>query len=467
MNRSTLSPPVARWRIFSHVSAFFASLAGRLAMVLAIGMAASAMAAMFVSIKLREHHFHEYQIDQSLLSAADIAERWERDPVRTKKVLDAGYVLGAGAASTRWHMTRPNADYSKRLQDRLPAGSQAKVMVIAGPVCFGRFDQQVRAAGMRYVQMPDCWFVTFRDTKGQVRAFTVVQPPARDDHQPVLGFPYLELMVIASVSLGVLAARFATAPLRRMTRAAKAFSLIEDAEPIPEKGPSEVLTALRTFNLMQERVREGLRERTQILASVTHDLQTPLTRLRLRLEQVEDEALRARLIADLAATRELVRDGLDLARSSEAREPWSTVDLDSFLSSLSEDAAEFGHDVKFTAGCGANVRVKPNALQRCVDNLVENAVKYGGGAQVECAIEGRDVVIRVLDRGPGLPEEELARAFDPFWRLGGASSLNTNGTGIGLTIAQAQAGTFGAIVTLENRTGGGMAATVRLPAARG
>lgn len=441
------------------VKAAFGSLAGRLALVLALGMAISAMVAIMASNALRTANFHKYQAEQTLLSATDIARRLIHAPEQTQKVLDEGGVLGAGKAPANWRMTDPDPKYSQMLRERLGAASQAQVKNVSGKTCFARHDRQVRAAGMRTIILPDCWFVTFLDQHGRLRAFTVMKPPFIHDGPLAVGFPYLELIIIASVLLGVGAARAATAPLRRMTRAARAFSLVSDVEPIPERGPSEVRAALRTFNVMQERVREGLRERTQILASVTHDLQTPLTRLRLRLEKVEDEALRNRLIADLAATRELVRNGLDLARSSETREPWSTLDLDSFLSSLAEDAAELGHQVQFTGGCGARVRAKPNALQRCVDNLVENAVKYGGAAQVSCMADGRDFVIHVMDRGPGLPEDQIARAFEPFWRMG---TDGVNGTGIGLTIAQAQAGTFGATVTLANRQEGGLVASVRI-----
>jgi signal transduction histidine kinase len=221
-----------------------------------------------------------------------------------------------------------------------------------------------------------------------------------------------------------------------------------------------VRAALETFNLAQERVREGLRERTQILASVTHDLQTPLTRLRLRLEQVEDEALRERLVADLAVTQQMVRDGLDLARSSEIREPWAVLDIDSILSSIAEDASEFGHHVAFTSESGVEARVKPNALARALGNLVDNALKYGGSAELSCLLEGPDLVIRVVDQGPGLPEDELALAFQPFRRL---SSSKGNGTGIGLAIALAQVGTFGATLRLCNGTQGGLIAEIRIP----
>jgi signal transduction histidine kinase len=140
------------------------------------------------------------------------------------------------------------------------------------------------------------------------------------------------------------------------------------------------------------------------------------------------------------------------------------IDIDSILSSVAEDAAEFGHRVAVTRDCGVQARVKPNALGRVLGNLVDNALKYGGSAELSCHRElagTGDLVICVADRGPGLPESELVMAFQPFRRL---SSSKGNGTGIGLAIAQAQAGTFGAALTLRNRAGGGLAAEIRLPA---
>jgi signal transduction histidine kinase len=268
-------------------------------------------------------------------------------------------------------------------------------------------------------------------------------------------------LLVASAVLAILIARIASNPLARLMRAAKAFSVSQDQADIAEKGPREVRAALATFNVMQNRVRAGFKDRTQLLASISHDLQTPLTRLRLRLEQVSDETLRQKLIADLGATQELVREGLDLARSTESGEEWSVVDLDSLVASIAEDAAEFGAPVQFTDGCGRNVRVKPNALGRCINNLIENAVRYGGDADVSCRADADRVVISVRDHGPGLSPECIERMFEPFVR--GASD-KIRGTGIGLTIARAQARTSGADVRLRNHAEGGLVAEIEIAA---
>ncbi|KMS50500.1 nickel transporter [Novosphingobium barchaimii LL02] len=437
------------------------SLAGRLTLVLSLGMAISALLALQASDALRSHVFRKEQTEAALKSAVDIAHRYERQPGSTEAVLSDGLVLGAHRADANWRMTAPDAQFSRLLTERL--GHPAQVMPLSNVECFSRFARYPHAAGMNTNPLPDCWFIQYAQRPGAQRRFVVDLWPDRSLHHPAVGPPYFELIIIAGALLGLLAASLATAPLRRMERAARAFSLVGDFEPIPVTGPSEVRAAITTLNLAQERVREGLRERTQILASVTHDLQTPLTRLRLRLEQVEDEDLRDRLVADLQITQQMVRDGLDLARSSELREPWSVIDIDSILSSMAEDAAEFGHRVAFTQGCAIQARVKPNALARVLGNLVDNALKYGGSADLSCRIdrENADLLITVADRGPGLPDAELVLAFQPFRRL---SSSKGNGSGIGLAIAQAQAATFGAMLTLHNREDGGLLAEIRLPA---
>lgn len=433
------------------------SLAGRLTLVLSLGMAISAILALQASDNLGHYTFRRDQIDAALNSAVDIAHRFDRAPEQTADRLSRGVILGAHDPNPEWRMTAPDPEFSRRLSERL--GRPAQVMPLLNGECFVQLTRYPHAAGMNTDPLPDCWLVQV-SAKGKTLSYVVDLWPDRSWNRHRVGPPYLELIIIAGALLGLLAASLATAPLRRMERAARAFSLIGEFEPIPVKGPSEVRAALETFNLAQERVREGLRERTQILASVTHDLQTPLTRLRLRLEQVEDEDLRERLVADLQVTQQMVRDGLDLARSSEIREPWAVLDIDSILSSIAEDAAEFGHRVAFTRGCGAEARVKPNALARALGNLVDNALKYGGSAELSCLREGADLVIRVADRGPGLPEDELPLAFQPFRRL---SSSKGSGTGIGLAIALAQVGTFGATLSLRNAPQGGLVAEIRIP----
>lgn len=441
------------------ITAIAGSLAGRLALLLALGTAISALVALLAMDRLRDYEFRQIQAQQAALGVADILNRIRTEPHELDRQLAKGSILGAHAAPASWTMPPADPALSRFLRERLGKDLQIEARKVPSKICFSERFKGETVAGVSRASFPDCWFVHLTDAKGKEHRFVVDLLPDRSGPIP-FGPPYLELIVLAGALLGIIAARIATAPLRRMERAARTFSLIADVEPIPVSGPSEVRATLETFNIMQSRVREALRERTQILASITHDLQTPLTRLRLRLEQVEPEELRERLIDDLAATLRMVREGLDLASSSETREPWSVIDIDSILSSAAEDAEELGRDVHFISGCGLHARVKPNSLSRCLNNLVVNAVKYAGSAELSAYREGNELVVAVLDRGPGMSSEEITIAFQPFSRISRASG----GTGIGLCIARAQAETFGARVVLAPRSGGGLSAQIRMPA---
>jgi signal transduction histidine kinase len=449
-------------RIPGRLRGFAGSLAGRLVLILTIGIASASILSLFVAEQVHEHDLQRVQWERVIASTDDIATRLAHDPVRTGELLRANRILGARAAPEQWTTMRPNPELSRLLTAHLGHASHAEAMAIPRAQCFPNFDLTIRAAGMAETALPDCWFVRFRDASGIKQSLSIDLVALSLSHRSTLDPLYLLLIVVASTLLSLVVARFAAAPLRRLTQAAHTFSITIDPEPIPETGPREVRAALQTFNLMQSRVREGFRERTQILAAVTHDLQTPLTRLRLRLEQVTDETLRARLIADMSETQRLVRDGLELARSSESREAWSIVDIDSILFSVAEDAAEFGAAVTVTGGCGAQARVKPNALARCLTNLVSNAVKYGGGADLSCRHGDGDLIITVRDYGPGIPEAQMMSVFEPFYRLGRDGAASPGGSGLGLTIAKAQAQTFGAQLVLRNAQPTGLIAEIRV-----
>ena len=259
------------------------------------------------------------------------------------------------------------------------------------------------------------------------------------------------------------AARHTAGPLRRLAVAATALGENLDRPPLTEEGSTEVREAAQAFNAMQTRLRAMLEDRTRMLAAITHDLQTPLTRARLRVEKIEDAELRTRLIADLAATQALIREGLDLARMDAGPEPWAATDLDSLVAALCEDAADAGQPVRFTGGCGGAVRTRPQALQRCLANLVDNAVKHAGVAALSCArTEGR-VVVAVRDHGPGLPPDRIDALFEPFARLDPSRSRDSGGVGLGLTIARRMAERAGATLVLKNHPQGGLIAEVSLP----
>ena len=288
------------------------------------------------------------------------------------------------------------------------------------------------------------------------------RPPSAGPHQ---SRPWLYIFFFATC-LGLLAyavARMSIQPLRQLAQAAAELGRNIERPPLAERGPTEVRHAASAFNTMQAKIRRYIQERTQMLAAITHDLQTPLTRIRLRLEKVQDPELQARLVEDLSAVQTMIKDGLDLARSMNSEEPMQRTDFDSILDSVCADAAEAGQDVTLSGLTGVSLAVQPNAMRRCLTNLIDNAVKYGGYARVTASRDKNKVIVQVRDGGPGIPEDMLETVFDPFFRLEGSRSRDTGGTGIGITIARNIAEKHGGRLYLRNHPEGGLVATLELP----
>ncbi|MFD1951860.1 ATP-binding protein [Sphingomonas arantia] len=444
---------------------FTASLAGRIALILSVGISLALFGALLLAEQGRRAEFHRLRNERVIASTVDVIDRLHRDRAGTLAGLRDNRLVGARLIDKRpIPATVRDEDLTGMLAARIGTAMQPTVGRAPASVCLSNdpFWGRPRAAGFAPPILPDCWLVRFR-MDGRPLAVAVALPRLPLPPSWSTDTVFLLLVATAAIALSLLVAALATSPLRRLSAAADAFAGSIDAEPVLETGPSDVRAALATFNLMQERVRAGLRERTRMLAAISHDLQTPLTRLRLRLEQVEDEMLRDRLVADLSATLAMLKRGLDLARSGDSVEDWSMVDLDSLLSSLADDAAEFGHAVRFVDGCSALVRVRPDALTRCLSNLIDNAIKYGGDADIACRRAGRTVIVTVRDHGPGMSDTMLACAFDPFVRAD-VSRSSGDGTGIGLTIARAQATATGATLTLATHPEGGLLATLTLGA---
>ena len=247
--------------------------------------------------------------------------------------------------------------------------------------------------------------------------------------------------------------------------AAQALGESLDAPPMADAGPTEVRQAASAFNTMQTRLRRAMDDKAQVLAAVTHDLQTPLTRLRLRVEKVTDADLKDRLLGDLAATQALVKEGLELARSEPSQEPFARMALDSLLRSIADDEADAGRPVVFADGCDCDVLVRPKALRRCVANLIENAVVHGGNARISARAEGTKVFLDIEDDGPGIADADLERVLEPFVRLEDSRSRETGGSGLGLTIAGRLARDNRARLVLRSRKPRGLTATLILQAA--
>lgn len=274
----------------------------------------------------------------------------------------------------------------------------------------------------------------------------------------ILGILLLSVLVLAA-----LAVRILTRPLSWLAQAATALGRDIRRPPLDEsRGPVEVQHAARAFNTMQRRLQRYIEDRSRILAAVSHDLKTPITRLRLRSELLEDEALAARFQADLDDMETMVQSTLEFMRGTEQSEVVVPVDMLALLEGLQADAQEQGQAVSITGTPRAPYPGRPLALKRCLVNLVDNAVKYGGEAQVTLQDSPTQLTIQVADRGPGIPPEQLEQVFEPFFRLESSRARDTGGTGLGLGIARNIARAHGGDLQLEN-TPGGLAAVLSLP----
>jgi signal transduction histidine kinase len=259
------------------------------------------------------------------------------------------------------------------------------------------------------------------------------------------------------------AVRLSIRPLVQLADAADALDPNAKTPPLDENGPTELARAARAFNAMRERIAKFVEERVQILAAISHDLQTPITRMKLRAEMADESEEKRKMVSDLAEIETLVREGLAYARSAHGGgEKMSRIDLGSFVESLAYDYQDTGKAVTVQQNIGCAIETRPQALRRILTNLIDNAIKFGGAAELNVRREQDAVVIEVLDRGAGIPEDKLDAVLQPFVRLENSRSRETGGTGLGLAIAQQLAVAIGGSLRLRNREGGGLAAEVRL-----
>lgn len=322
---------------------------------------------------------------------------------------------------------------------------------------------------------------------GMWAVFTHVLPAGNRPWIPEPMLWDLGWRIVGVALLGLLVVGWMTRPLRMLADAADEFGAGLVRAPLPERGPLEIRRAAQAFNRMQDRIRQFVDERGRLLAAISHDLRTPVTRMRLRADQMEPPELRERFVADLDEIKNLLSTTIDFVRSTDSREETAEVDVTALLESLVEDcrdlqaghaeqAGQAGHagqpETRITLH-GADgerstyLKAQPLALKRCLSNLLENAVRYGGGqVDIEVREAGDMLAVAIRDRGPGLPEHYVDTVFEPFFRVEHSRNRQTGGSGLGLSIARNIARQHGGDITLSNRQGGGLEALLCLPRAR-
>jgi signal transduction histidine kinase len=352
--------------------------------------------------------------------------------------------------------------FEQQLRTSLGTGFEVNVVATADPVqraisIGGPLFSESRDGGAELydatIRFPDGYSVLFRVTRF-----------ARGAPLPRGLFMNLALLVIV-MSIALFAvARSITRPLSELARAADSVGRDLRQPKIAERGAREIRNAARAFNTMHDRLQRYLDSRSRVLAAMSHDLKTPLTRLRLQVEMLDDSAAQGRLGKQLDEMESMVHGALALFRGLDDNEAFTPLDFNEMLTTLQSEFAEMSAAVTVEGHATRPVLGKPQALRRCLTNLIQNAVKFGSQATVVVE-DGAALVVRVRDEGPGIPQDQLERVFEPFYRLESSRNRATGGSGLGLSIARDVIQAHGGSLVLRNLPVRGLEAIVTLPRA--
>ncbi len=447
--------------------AFIGSMTGRVFLTLLLGILATAALSWLLAMGEQQRalelyrDFHALERAEQLINTADIVPAASR-PAYLAVANRPGIRIESASEAVP---AAPNlTEFAQALATRLGRGFQFQSIAVRPAACERRLPMAVYGP---FQWRGICEAVNVRLRDGQLMRLLIL-PPRLPPSSPKTDYTTTIALFLVSIAfLAYVVARLTTRPLGRLAQAARDIGNDINHPPLPIAGASEIKQASAAFNAMQARIRQYISQRTQMLAAITHDLQTPLTRLRLRLEKVDDVDLRERLIGDLSAMQEMVREGLDLARSTDTNETMQPLDVDSLLDSVCSDADDAGQKVTVSGRAGMTVMGRPMALRRALVNLIDNAIKYGQQAEVVVERPPGAVRVRIRDNGPGIAEDELARVLEPFYRIESSRSRSSGGTGLGLTIARNIAEQHGGSLTLANRPQGGLEVTLVLPQSHG
>ena len=338
-----------------------------------------------------------------------------------------------------------------------PALDRMRDQIIAWEPSLATADPRVRliASGTRSIAVGE-----LRLSDGSWLHFRMREPVGRLDFSSSRILLAMALAIAVMILAGVLIRR-TLRPMRQLAVAADRFGTIEQ-EPLPEAGPGEVRRVIAAFNRMQARIHRLIDDRTQALAAVGHDLRTPLARLRLRADRVDDAELRDTIENDLAEMEAMVASLLAFLGGESDPEPAVLTDLAVLCATLADDAADHGRRVAYDGPDHLDLTVRPSSLKRALVNLVENGIHHGDTVTLTLRSEPGSIAIRVEDDGPGIPEESLQQVLEPFVRLDSARRRDTVGFGLGLAIVARAVEIEGGTLTLSNRPEGGLCAEILL-----
>jgi signal transduction histidine kinase len=448
------------------VKAFFGSMTGRVFLTLLLGTVISAILTELLVEEQQYRLFQEYRDNQALERSEQLIHSAEIVPASAR----AAYLLSANRPGIRLEeaadqplMTASPSTFTAALAARVGKHYKLQTLAAKPAACAAPRLQYSMFWPTERLWPGVCESINVRMRDGELLRLQIL-PPASSVLAELSDYRMILAMFLVSITaLAYLVARMTARPLKQLAQAAKDLGNDINHPPLVLTGASEIRQASAAFNAMQARIRQHIFQRTQMLAAITHDLQTPLTRMRLRLEKVGDAELRQRLIDDLSAMQEMVREGLDLARSMDTTETMQRLDLDSLLGSVCCDATDAGQQVEVIGNANRALMGRPMALRRCLVNLIDNAIKYGKKAVITVDSAGGAARIRIRDNGPGIAPDEQARVFEPFYRVETSRSRESGGTGLGLTIASNIAQQHGGNIVLSNHPDGGLEVTLVLP----
>lgn len=438
------------------------TMATRIFWVLLLGFVGSGWAAMMWANSTRGTSLETLQMVRAAARVSEHVQILDAPLEQVERERQLAALPGIRSADRHIAGVQANAELKGYVEDEFDGRFEVLAFDAPTTACFPMYRVDGLPPARRpewRMRPPSCWHVVLEGDGA--RSFLVESPMTIINEPPVIDWRFLTALSFAALALSLVISRLVNAPLARLAQAAAKFGQDANTTPLIEEGPREVRETANAFNRMQAELRTYIRNRTVMLASVSHDLQTPLTRMRLRIDQVGDPDLRMRLLHDWRAMSDLVGQGLSVARTSEADEEAVLVDLDSLIESVVDDANAAGLDAVYEASSELEAVVPPVCTARILMNLITNAAKYAGRARL--AVDSVDDWIRVsvLDRGPGLDPEQLdalaagAAAAKPI--------RSTEGAGFGLTIASLLAERFGAHIEFSNREGGGLAASLVIP----
>ncbi len=431
------------------------SLFGRLVLILTIGLVLALVGSAAINLRERHHlleHAGAERFAQRIATTVSLIDRLS-PPDRQELIRVMSTPRTSLAISANPELLPSNTPLPRHLMRLSAALSQQLEPEYRVEVAARKPAHRTRGIFQVAICLHDGNWLTITDRR----------PPRPLNLRPNTLLVQLGVVLLVALLLSLLAVTWVTRPLAMLADAARALGRDIRRPPLAETGPTEVRRAAAAFNLMQKRLLDFMNSRLRTLTAISHDLKTPVTRLRLRSEMLDDPQLREDFNRDLDEMDAMLGATLAYMRGEAKQEKLQSVDINALLESMVSDAHALGQDVTLSGHASAPYPARPRALRRALDNLVQNALRYGGSAEILVKERPRSLDIRVMDRGPGIPTPELEQVFEPFYRTEYSRNRATGGTGLGLSIARDVALSHGGTLHLVNRSEGGLEAILTLP----